>query len=88
MSKIDEILVQLQYGTAMADNTEPMLTNNRSEAKTQLLQLAEEIIGDNEPYCYLDSTTEKIDKMTRNIERRLQRQRAKALFEEDSNDRP
>ncbi len=81
MSKIDQILDH--YAMHCDDDNNP-----RGIAKTQFLQLAEEIIGDSEPYCYLDSTTEKIDKMTRNIERRLQRQRAKALFEEDSNDRP
>lgn len=37
--KIDEILEQLQYGTVMADNTEPALTNNRNIAKQAINRL-------------------------------------------------
>lgn len=34
--KAKEILEQLQYGTTMSDNTEPMLTNNRNIAMADL----------------------------------------------------
>lgn len=40
--KIDEILEQLQYGTQMSDNEEPMLTNNRNIAKQSILALLSE----------------------------------------------
>lgn len=35
---LDEVLEQLQYGTTMSDNQEPMLTNNRNIAKQAILQ--------------------------------------------------
>jgi len=39
---IEEILNQLQFGTIMSDNKEPMLTNNRDIATQALRQLVNE----------------------------------------------
>ena len=39
---LDEILEQLQYGTTMSDNQEPMLTNNRNIAKQSIAQKVRE----------------------------------------------
>lgn len=38
---LNEILKQLQYGTLMSDNQEPMLTNNRNIAEQSILVLIE-----------------------------------------------
>lgn len=43
-AELDEILTQLQYGTTMSDNTEPMLTNNRIIAIKAITALNAETI--------------------------------------------
>jgi len=61
---IDEALIQLQYGTMMSDNQEPMLTNNRDiahEAITQAMLDMPELQDDDVGKMILES--EEINKV-------------------------
>jgi len=66
---MDEILQQLQYGTTMSDNTEPMLTNNRDIATKAITQAMLDVLPEKVEWdMSLDLTGGEVDQYNKAID--------------------